>query len=176
MSFKCVIIALHLGVQPCSHDVHVIRQIAIISTSRFPLFFKSSFSNTIDRNNNDINIFVRFRHVKVRTMVNILKKEVAIKLHIQLASSLTSIWRSVLSLVFLVRLVELYENFPHYFIVLKYTTRFAFVNKKGIKFYICYLQYLLQRNTFSSNFCPPLPVPLPDLFHCPCLLPSYCLA
>ena len=50
-------------------------------------------------------------HVRVRTKyteVNILKKEVAIKLNIQLASSLNLIWRSVVSLAFFVRLVHLY--------------------------------------------------------------------
>ena len=50
-------------------------------------------------------------HVGVGTKyveVNILKKEVSIKLNIQLASSLNLNWRSVVSLVFFVRLVHLY--------------------------------------------------------------------
>ena len=54
-------------------------------------------------------------HVKVRTMVNILKKEVAIKLNIQIARSLNLIWRLVVALAFLVRLIDFYENFPPLF-------------------------------------------------------------
>ena len=103
--------------------------VPIIST----LLFNSSFSNAIRSkiitkqtfsfalqtvvvilllNNNDgINYCSTILHVKVRTKyaeVNILKKEVAIKLNIQLASSINLIWRSVVSLAFLVRLVDLY--------------------------------------------------------------------
>ena len=103
--------------------------VPIIST----LLFNSSFSNAIRSkiitkqtfsfalqtvvvilllNNNDgRNYCSTILHVKVRTKyaeVNILKKEVAIKLNIQLASSINLIWRSVVSLAFLVRLVDLY--------------------------------------------------------------------
>ena len=115
--------------------------VPIIST----LLFNSSFSNAIRSkiitkqtfsfalqtvvvilllNNNDgRNYCSTILHVKVRTKyaeVNILKKEVAIKLNIQLASSINLIWRSVVSLAFLVRLVDLYLaiNFPPYFIIL----------------------------------------------------------
>ena len=59
-------------------------------------------------------------------MAIILKKEVAIKLNIQLTSSLNLIWKSVVALAFLVRLVDLYENFSRYFTVLKYITNFTF--------------------------------------------------
>ena len=65
------------------------------------------------------------------------------KLNIQLASSLNFIWRSVVALAFLVRLVNLYENFPHYVIALKYITSFTFGNIEGIKFCICYLHVSL---------------------------------
>ena len=66
-------------------------------------------------------------HVKVRIMVSILKKEVAMKLIIQLASLLNLIWRSVVALAFSVRLVDLHENFP-----------------LGIKLSSCYLHVSLQ--------------------------------
>ena len=58
----------------------------------------------------------------------ILKKGVAIKLSIQLASSLNLIWKSVVALAILVRLVD--ENFSRYFIVLKYITNFTFGKTK----------------------------------------------
>ena len=48
-------------------------------------------------------------------MLIILKKEVAIKLNVLLASTLILIWKSVVALAFLVRLVRLYENFSRYF-------------------------------------------------------------
>ena len=82
--------------------------------------------------------------VKVRTIAIILKKEVAMKLNIQLASSLNLIWKSlnleaVVALEFLVSLVDLYENFPRYFTILKNITNFTFGKIKCIKFYNCHL-------------------------------------
>ena len=61
------------------------------------------------------------------------------KLNIQLASSLNLIWKSlnleaVVAFEFLVSLVDLYENFPRYFTILKNITNFTFGKIKRIKF------------------------------------------
>ena len=79
-----------------------------------------------------------------------MKKEVAIKLNIQLASSLNLIWKSVFNLevsccviAFLVSFVDLYGNFPCYFTVLKNIANFTFGKIKSykvIKFYNCHLR------------------------------------
>ena len=83
--------------------------------------------------NDDINYCSTILHVKVRTKyaeVNILKKEVAIKLNIQLASSLNLIWRSVVSLAFLSGwFICIYKLSP----ILKFMTSFTFGKTKIYK-------------------------------------------
>ena len=95
----------------------------IITKQTFSFALQTVFVILLLNNNDGRNYCSTILHVKVRTKyaeVNILKKEVAIKLNIQLASSINLIWRSVVSLAFLVRLVDLYLaiNFPPYFIIL----------------------------------------------------------
>ena len=131
---------------------------AIISTLLFQINIFERYSRS--KIKNDTNILLRFRnwcwtininddinycstilHVKViRTKyaeVNILKKEVAIKLNIQLASSLNLIWRSVVSLAFLVRCRSsfVFTNFP---LFLNLWQALLLVKQKYIKLYNCY--------------------------------------